>query len=533
MDPNDFEEIGHDIRRESPNDLEAEHRCALYLYAYKDSLAPGLTQIDNESDKLERQRESLRSYLYDRPDPVDDTAMLARRKKIRMLGIFAIFACLLSVAGNIVTFDFFGYGIVASFAFATVLTVAPLLAGYKAHELICARSKHLELAAAGVALVLFATGIVQLAQARRMMLEKVDTPAAVSYVQNGTTDDADPGARPDPNGDNSDAKINRMKGNALLWIALGSELMLGLLVGEREHLRTLPDYVSWHELNCVNDGIDALAHERTTLDSNFEAAKKWCMAGILRARTDLNRRKPPYHRALIPLGALFLCAVPSHSYGQRIEREEGIIIDESASIARRGNDSLFREYLAAARKLLLTEPPNSQVWVSVISTDSFGGVTDVVRGFTPDARGVLTDDLNHARKQLASAFDAKTSSLSPKASGTDIFGALWHMKIAFESDRHSSELPKEIWIFSDMMNETKSFPMPELLEGSPEDLLRRAYRAGLIVSLKNYTIHILGASPCNLTPQEWIAVKQFWKIYSSAANATLSSYSIATDAARN
>jgi len=48
-----------------------------------------------------------------------------------------------------------------------------------------------------------------------------------------------------------------------------------------------------------------------------------------------------------------------------------------------------------------TEPPNSRVWVSIITTESFGSVRSLVKGWTPDSQGVFTDDLNRAPHQLA------------------------------------------------------------------------------------------------------------------------------------
>ena len=107
---------------------------------------------------------------------------------------------------------------------------------------------------------------------------------------------------------------------------------------------------------------------------------------------------------------------------QTIERYEGILIDTSASIAKAGaGNELFREYLTSTKKLLLTEPANSRVWVSSIASDSFGGTREIVKGWTPDARGVFTDNLNRAQRQLAASFDAKSSAMAPESSGTDIF----------------------------------------------------------------------------------------------------------------
>jgi hypothetical protein len=226
---------------------------------------------------------------------------------------------------------------------------------------------------------------------------------------------------------------------------------------------------------------------------------------------------------------LLIVLSASHPWAQNIERYEGILIDTSGSISRGGTSSeLFREYLTSIKTLLLTEPANSRVWVSRISTDSFGGVHEVLKGWTPDAHEVFTDDLNRARRELASNFETKFSGMAAVASGTDIFGGLWHLKAIIESNpkpNTSHDVSKTIWIFSDMMNETKDFPMPALIDIGPERMLDRVKADGLIVPLHGYKVYVLGASPNGLSPQAWFRVRGFWTKYFSAAGAELVVYS--------
>jgi len=172
--------------------------------------------------------------------------------------------------------------------------------------------------------------------------------------------------------------------------------------------------------------------------------------------------------------------------------------------------------------------------VSVISADSFGA-HEVLKGWTPEARGVFTDDLTRARHQIASTFEVKSSGMLPVATGTEIFGSLCYMKALFESgakEDASRSIQKNIWIFSDMVNETKDFPMPALVSTGPAQMLERAKGNGLLVRLESYKVHILGASPSGLAPQAWLAVKNFWEIYFSAAGAELISYSTECDVQR-
>ena len=212
---------------------------------------------------------------------------------------------------------------------------------------------------------------------------------------------------------------------------------------------------------------------------------------------------------------------------QSINRHEGILIDVSGSIGKGGsNKELLNEYLRATKQLLATEPPNSRVWVSVITTDSFGSVRELTKGWTPGTQGVFTADLNRARRQLAASFEAKSAGLSPVAAGTDIIGALWHIKALLDSTgTNSRPQTKEIWIFSDMVNETAAFQMPARVPLGPDLMLERAQANGLVVPLNGYRVHVFGASPTGLDPHTWTTVKAFWTLYFRAAGAELSGYS--------
>jgi len=264
---------------------------------------------------------------------------------------------------------------------------------------------------------------------------------------------------------------------------IAADLMLGFLVGQLSRMHIDEDYAAWRKLLKTAE-LDIQIKERISeLRSSIDIAQKLCMAGILRALNQRRKRKPAYHGELGVIAFfIFALATANVSHGQAIERYEGILIDTSASIAKGGaGDELFREYLASMRRLLLTEPANSRVWVSSIASDSFGGTCEIVKGWTPDASGVFTDNLNRAQRQLAASFEAKSSAMAPESSSTDIFGGLWHLNALFESSPRSDEshaLSKDIWIFSDMMNETGEFPMPQLIDTAPEQMLERVKSNG-------------------------------------------------------
>jgi hypothetical protein len=525
--PVDFEEFGFQTMLDSENEDRARNICALHIHAYADSLQPELSRLNARIKQNKNHAAALHAWLYDRPIPVNDASMLSRSVQIRIARVLAALAAIACFAGNITTFYLFGVGLPLTLLLAAGTTALPVVVGHSAYEKILSGHKGLQALVVVAALALCAGGIFELAQARQSMVDKAaETQAKTSYVDDGLSDNS-PEHEPKPQ-EGSESKIRQTFGEAMLLIMIAADLMLGYLVGLLTRMHTDEDYAAWRQLKKVVAIVTALEGRVDELVASVEIAKKRCMAGILRAQNGRNKRRIPYHQVLTVL-ILFVFFVSGRiSVAQTVERYEGILIDTSGSISKGGTNDLFHEYLVSTKKLLLTEPANSRVWVSSISNDSFGGVQEVLKGWTPDAHGVFTDDLNRARHDLASSFEVKSSGMSPVASGTDIIGGLWHLKALFESAPGSDTshvLPKTIWIFSDMMNETKDFPMPTLIALGPEQMLERAKANGLVVPLNGYKIHIYGASPSGLTPQVWITIKKFWTMYFAAAGAELVSYS--------
>ncbi len=109
------------------------------------------------------------------------------------------------------------------------------------------------------------------------------------------------------------------------------------------------------------------------------------------------------------------------------------------------------------------------------------------------------------------------------------------MKALFESSPASdppSAPERTIWIFSDMMNETREFPMPQLIEIGPERMLERARASGLLLPMPHYKIYVDGASPAGLTPHSWMTMKRFWEVYFEAAGTDLVIYPTECDVQR-
>jgi hypothetical protein len=532
--PSDFEEFGYQTMLEC-NDVErATKICGLHLHAYEDELRPELRRRNSEIAEVKNRAGALHGSLYDRPEPVNDAQMLSHQLKARIFLGFAMLAAIACLVGNMTTFYLLGFGLLLTIASGAGLTALPLVVGHLAYEWIISASRLLQIVAVVVAVILTSAGILMVGQARSGMVDRsVSAPAANSYVDGAdAAKNQTSGQEPD---EISESSIHRTLGEAMLLIMIAADLSLAFIVGLLVRMYTNDDYTAWRKLRNLAKSVISLEERVSELMTLPEVAKKRCLAGILQAQTARSRRRPPYHRALtMLLIVVSVCALPS--WAQTVERYDGILIDTSKSISRGGKtNKLFQKYLTGTTSLLLTEPPSSRVWVSSISTDSFGGTHEILKGWTPDSRGAFTDGLRRARAQLALAFGHKSAEMAPAASNTDIFGALWRLQIVLESESRtngSRPVSKSIWIFSDMINDTKAFPMPDMIKLGPQLMLERARAEGLVVPLRGYQVRVYGASTSGMIPQTWITVKRFWTMYFVSSGATLVSYSSECDLGR-
>ena len=522
----DFEALGYKTMVETGDQIATRDICGLHIHAFADELKPELSHLSSAIQRTKARGHALFSHLYDRHEPVSDAKMLGLAMTAGILVVMILVALVASVGGHAVTFYLFGSGLPVSLLLGATLTGIATASGYQAYEKILAHHKAAEAIIVLAACALCFWGLLQMAQARGTMVEKLANSAAPkSFVDDnvGEDDSAEP-ARTD---DSAEQRVRGLLGNAMVKIMLSADFILGILVGLFAKIRTNDDFVAWQDMKKTARNLGSLEQRSIEFLSSIEIAKKRCMAGILRAKHVQRKKCVPYHQAL-PLVLVVLSLASSQILAQTINRHEGILIDVSGSIGKGGgNDELFREYLFGVKKLLLTEPPNSRVWVSVITTESFGSVRSLVKGWTPDAQGVFTDDLDRARHQLAANFEAKSAGLTATAAGTDIFGGLWQLKALLESGSKggSGAVSKTIWIFSDMMNESANFNMPALLPAGPEKMIERAKANGLIVPLAGYRVHVVGASPAGLNPRTWSALGTFWTMYFREAGAELVTYS--------
>lgn len=533
----DFEELGFKTMLETQNEQRTKEICGLHISAYDDEIQPAITALNSEIEESTHRRHSLWTHLYDRPVPASDAWMLARGIGIGLLAALFVVAFVTSAAGHMTTLYLFGLGWFTSAIMGISLTGLTTATGHLAYEKFLGRYERLQAALVLSALLLCFWGLFQLAEARSEMVNKMAASnSSQSYVDDAPAEES----QAEPNQSASEQqKVQGLLSSAIIKIMIAADLIVGILLGIIGQMRSDEDYSAWRKLKRISGSLAQMERERKELMSRTEIASKRCMAGILRASNMHRRSHVPYFRSLraillLPaLGILQISAMPAFS--QTIEHHEAILLDVSGSIGGGSAQSQrFREYLYAAKKLLLTEPPNSRVWVSTITTESFGGVQELLKGRTPDAQGVFTDDLDRARRQLATSFESRSAGLAPVAAGTDIVGALWHMKTLLESTStaDSKRVSKTIWIVSDMMNETPGMLMPALIPLGPPKMLEHAKANGLIVPLPGYKIHVIGAATTGLSPQSWNAIKEFWSLYFQDAGAELVSYSIECSAER-
>ena len=521
-----WEALGYRTRLECQNVDGAREICACAIQSEIDRQRPVLKRLQIEVQQEEHKAAALRAFLYDRTVPANDAEMLALDVRRRILLALIAITGMACLAGSTITLYLFGLEAPAIVLGALGITSIPVAVGHFFYEQVLSRHKTLQTLFIVASVAICFLGLFELGQARRHIVRR----ATASTVQAPFVDGAatDLPAVPDPTtSENSEAAIREGLSDASFLIMFAAEFVLGFLVARYTQLCENVDYVAWHALGLTVVHISELEHAIAEILASLEIAKKQCSAGILRGENELQRRRPPtYYGPPVAVIAIFTLLAVSPSRAQQIEHYDAILIDTSKSIARGESNELFHEYLSSARRLLQNEPPNSRVLVAVINKDSFGTSKDLVKGWTPDARGIFTDNLIRARHDLSAIFEAKTADLSPIASSTDIFGALWHVKTFFDSfpDAKNSA-SNAIWIFSDMMNETPEFSMPELIALGPDEMLSRAQAKRLLVPLKRYKIHVQGAASDGLTPQRWITMKEFWGRYFSSAGAEVITYS--------
>lgn len=519
-----WETVGYDTMAETGDDGRAKQACGLKLQALADELQPAMTRCKSTVNELRARAQALAAQLYQRHHPVSDTRMIALGPLCVLLLIGFVVAFLASATGHTLTFQLLGWNLSASIAVGLAITAIATVIGYLLHMKVLVAHRFLEVTLIVISSTLMLWALIDLAQARGAMAGTLNSTRPVaSFVDDapGQTTAADSAS--EDKKQVSETSVSDLFSNAAIKLAITADIAVGLLLGLLMSIRASDDFAGWRKLRSEKRQIATQEHLYNELVAILEMAKKRCAAGIVRAAHFENPNHPPY---LIPV-LLFMLLGAANVFAQdNIKRGEVILLDVSGSMSHKAEtQNVFNELLQGVKQLLRTEPPDSRTWTFVISTDSFGSVQSLVRGWTPSAHGIFTDQLEQARRQLVTSFESKAAGLRPTASGTDIFGALARAKAALESDPDAAHHVKEIFVFTDGVNETSGFNMPALIPTGVANMMQLARTNRLIVPLAGVRVYVFGASTANLNPEAWNTIKNFWVAYFRDAGADVAAYS--------
>ena len=192
----DFEALGYKTMVETGDEMITKEICGLHIHAFADELKPELSRLSSVIQQTKGRRQALWSHLYDRHVPVSDAAMLGLTIAAGILAVMIVVASVASVGGHAMTFYLFGSGLPISLVLGVALTGIATASGYQAYEKILARHKVAEGIVILAAFALCFWGLLQMAQARGTMVDKLAASTSTkSFVDDDVTEDvpAEPG----------------------------------------------------------------------------------------------------------------------------------------------------------------------------------------------------------------------------------------------------------------------------------------------------------------------------------------------------
>src|SRR6266851_5621790 len=242
----DFEALGYKTMVETGDQMIARDICGLHIHAFADELKPELAHLSSVIQQTKGRRQALWSNLYDRHAPVNDATMLGLAIATGILAVMILVASVASVGGHAMTFYLFGSGLAISLVLGVALTGIATASGYQAYEKILVRHKAAEGIVILAAFVLCFWGLLQMAQARGTMVDKLATSAsAKSFVDDNVAEDGS--AEPARTDDSSEQRIRGLLGSAMVKIMLSADIILGILLGLFTKIWTNDDFVAWQK----------------------------------------------------------------------------------------------------------------------------------------------------------------------------------------------------------------------------------------------------------------------------------------------
>jgi len=317
---------------------------------------------------------------------------------------------------------------------------------------------------------------------------------------------------------------------AMALLALGMELGAGLALHDARRLAN----ASGEDYQDLADKRRQVQEHMTTLLYESEAR---CLAGAIFAAGFWRN----FHRSMLThvqrnglrkLVLLFLLT-PLLGHAQARPREHlniVIAVDLSASVASKGHDGKtdFEKNLAAVTGLLAKIPPASRVTVLGITEDSFSHPYILLSAKTTNDSGYFGERITAARQTLIRAWQERSVRLKPRASQTDILGALVVAGHMFERTPHANR--QVLIVYSDMLHFTRHINLETKGEISLGSALAKVEHGMLLAHLSDVEVHILGVSAAGNEVAQWERVRQFWVAYFKKVGVSMKSYSIAREA---
>jgi hypothetical protein len=203
-----------------------------------------------------------------------------------------------------------------------------------------------------------------------------------------------------------------------------------------------------------------------------------------------------------------------------------IAVDLSVSVASTGHDGKtdFEKNLAGVTSALARVPPTSQITVLGITEESFSQPYVLLSAKTTNDSGYFGERIAAARRQLIQVWQRRSARLKPRASRTDILGALVVAGHFF--DRTPRTDRRTLIVFSDMLQVAREVNLETKGTVSVDSVFETVERGMLVARLNDVEVHVLGVSAAGNDITQWEHARRFWTAYFAKAGAMLTTYSI-------
>jgi hypothetical protein len=194
-----------------------------------------------------------------------------------------------------------------------------------------------------------------------------------------------------------------------------------------------------------------------------------------------------------------------------VARSETIIfLDLSQSMAAydySGQESEFQKNVRGVESYLTNISSGEDLKVIAVTERTFSSQYVLLEGKITNKKDAFGQGAARDRLNLLNKW--RGLKLEPKASGTDLFGAMQLAEIIF--GKNSGK--KKLLFFSDMAQYGQgfNFEAPSVLDS--HGLLKEVTQKGLVGSLDGAVVWCLGVHSTGKTPSYWKSLREFWMLY--------------------